>query len=180
LPGGVEDDARSLAIQVGLAKAIRDYDLKRVITFHSKISLAKNFASSFNEFKDHLKEDQRPSGSITYEHVSGKMPTSERSNKLRALRALEDEDRYLLANARCLSEGVDVLDFPGFARHLIALKCNSIGDGITLLNQAHDTKVLLVERKFAFAHRVGKDFHLTEKGQVVASGEIEQLTDEFI
>ena len=112
---GVEDDARSLAIQVGLAKAIRDYDLKRVITFHSKISLAKNFASSFNEFKDHLKEDQRPSGSITYEHVSGKMPTSERSNKLRALGALEEEDRYLLANARCLSEGVDVPALDGVA-----------------------------------------------------------------
>jgi ABC-type branched-subunit amino acid transport system ATPase component len=68
------------------------------------------------------------------------------------------------------------VDFPGFARHLIALKCNSIGDGITLLNQAHDTKVLLVERKFAFARRVGKDFYLTEKGQM-ASSELEQLTD---
>jgi urea transport system ATP-binding protein len=55
-----------------------------------------------------------------------------------------------------------------------------MGDGITPLNQAHDTKVLLVEQKLAFARRVGKDFHLTEKGQIVASGEIEQLTDEFI
>ena len=68
------------------------------------------------------------------------------------------------------------LDFPGFARHLVALKCDSIGDSITLLNQAHDTKVLLVEQKLAFARRVGKDFHLTEKGQM-ASGELEQLTD---
>ena len=112
---GVEDDARSLAIQVGLAKAIRDYDLKRVITFHSKIKLAKNFASSFNEIKNHFKVDQRPSGVINYEYVSGKMPTSERSNKLRALGALEGEDRYLLANARCLSEGVDVPALDGVA-----------------------------------------------------------------
>jgi superfamily II DNA or RNA helicase len=111
----IEDDARTLAIQVGLAKAIRDYDLKRVITFHSKVSLAENFASSFNEFKDSLKKDQRPSGAITYEHVSGKMPTSERSNKLRAMGALEEEDRYLLANARCLSEGVDVPALDGVA-----------------------------------------------------------------
>ena len=72
------------------------------------------------------------------------------------------------------------LDFPGFARHLIALNCNSIGDVFTLLNQEHDTRVLLVEQKHAFARRVGKDFYLTEKGQVVASDEIEQLTDEFI
>jgi ABC-type branched-subunit amino acid transport system ATPase component len=68
------------------------------------------------------------------------------------------------------------LDFPGFARHLIALKYDSIGDVFTLLNQEHDTKVLLVEQKLAFARRVGKDFYLTEKGQM-ASGELEQLTD---
>jgi len=68
------------------------------------------------------------------------------------------------------------LDFPGFARHLIALNCNSIGDVFTLLNQEHDTRVLLVEQKHAIARRVGKDFYLTEKGQM-ASGELEQLTD---
>ena len=43
------------------------------------------------------------------------MPTLERSNKLRALGALKDEDRYLLANARCLSEGVDVPALDGVA-----------------------------------------------------------------
>ena len=36
--------------------------------------------------------------------------------------------------------------------------------------------ILLVEQKLAFARRVGKDFYLTEKGQM-ASGELEQLTD---
>jgi superfamily II DNA or RNA helicase len=112
---GIEDDARSLAIQVGLAKAIRDYDLKRVITFHSRIKLAQNFATGFTAFHEHLKTDQRPTGKITYEHVSGEMPTSERSKKLRALGALENEDRYLLANARCLSEGVDVPALDGVA-----------------------------------------------------------------
>jgi hypothetical protein len=75
--------------------------------------------------------------------------------------------------------GCEPLDFPGFARHQIALNCNSIGDVFTLLNQEHDTKVLLVEQKLAFARRVGKDFHLTEKGQM-ASGELEQLTDKLI
>ena len=88
-------------------------------------------------------------------------------------------DHTCMNKAQWLLSPYVFLDFPGFARHLVALKCNSIGDGITLLNQAHDTKVLLVERKFAFARRVGKDFHLTEKGQIVASGEMEQLTDKF-
>jgi len=112
---GLEGDARSLAIQVGLAKAIRDYDLNRVITFHSRIKQARDFAKGFTDFHKNLKEDERPTGKITYQHVSGEMPTSERSNKLRALGALESEDRYLLANARCLSEGVDVPALDGVA-----------------------------------------------------------------
>ena len=112
---GLEGDARSLAIQVGLAKAIRDYDLNRVITFHSRIKQAQNFAKGFTDFHENLKEDERPTGKITYQHVSGEMSTSERSNKLRALGALENEDRYLLANARCLSEGVDVPALDGVA-----------------------------------------------------------------
>ena len=37
---GIKDDARSLATQVGLAKAVKKYDLKRVISFHSRIILA--------------------------------------------------------------------------------------------------------------------------------------------
>ncbi len=115
MENSLEGDARSLAIQVGLAKAIKKYDLKRVITFHSRIKQAQNFAKGFTGFQKHLKLDQKPTGEITYEHVSGEMSTSERSKKLRALGALEDEDRYLLANARCLSEGVDVPALDGVA-----------------------------------------------------------------
>ena len=112
---GIEDDARSLATQVGLAKAIKDYDLKRVISFHSRVDLAKNFSSDFHTLLDWLDEQSRPSGKLTYEYVSGAMPTSARALKLRSLRKLEDEDRYLLANARCLSEGVDVPTLDGVA-----------------------------------------------------------------
>jgi len=55
-----------------------------------------------------------------------------------------------------------------------------IGDVITLLNQKHGTTVLLVEQKLAFARRVGKDFHLMEKGQIVASGAMPELSDALI
>ncbi|MBT8149595.1 MAG: urea ABC transporter ATP-binding subunit UrtE [Gammaproteobacteria bacterium] len=55
-----------------------------------------------------------------------------------------------------------------------------IGDVITLLNQQHGTTVLLVEQKLAFARRVGKDFHLMEKGQIVASGAMTELSDALI
>lgn len=113
--GGVEDDARSLATLLGLSKAIKNYDLKRVISFHNRVTLARDFADSFMKFQQDLKAEAKPEGKITYRHVSGEMPTSERVRKLRALGSLTDEDRYLLANARCLSEGVDVPALDGVA-----------------------------------------------------------------
>lgn len=109
------DDARSLAIRVGLVKAIKDYDLKRVISFHNRVRSARQFSNDFDKFINWMVESAKPSGRITYEYVSGLMPTSERANKLRSLGKLEQEERYVLANARCLSEGVDVPSLDGIA-----------------------------------------------------------------
>lgn len=112
---GVATDAKTLAIQVGLAKAIREYDLTRVISFHSRVNLAKNFAAGFTEILGAIPEDKKPGGQITYSHVSGAMPTSQRTQGLQALASLESEDRYIMGNARCLSEGVDVPALDGVA-----------------------------------------------------------------
>ena len=110
----VQSDARTLAVQIGLAKAVNDYDLKRVISFHSRVSHARNFASGFVELLDTIPRDKKPSGAITYSHASGVMPTSQRAQLLQALASLDSEDRYLMANARCLSE-VDVPALDGVA-----------------------------------------------------------------
>ena len=113
--GGLEDDARSLAIQVGLSKAIKDYDLKRVISFHGRVKYAADFASSFISLQDDLRSSSKPSGVTTYGYVSGAMPTSQRTKELRALAELTNEDRYIVGNARCLAEGVDVPSLDGVA-----------------------------------------------------------------
>ena len=42
---GYITDADSLASQIGLIKAIKDYDLKRMISFHSRVKRAETFAS---------------------------------------------------------------------------------------------------------------------------------------
>jgi predicted helicase len=42
-------DARTLAGQIGLAKAMNRYDLRRVITFHSRVKSAEQFARSLPE-----------------------------------------------------------------------------------------------------------------------------------
>ncbi|NRB20298.1 MAG: hypothetical protein HRU33_22865 [Rhodobacteraceae bacterium] len=40
-------DARTLAAKIGLIKAIKDYDLNRVISFHSRVAGAKNSLTSY-------------------------------------------------------------------------------------------------------------------------------------
>ncbi len=55
-----------------------------------------------------------------------------------------------------------------------------IGDIIVRLNQEEKLTVLLVEQKLAFARRTGQQFHLMEKGRVVASGPMTDLSDELV
>jgi predicted helicase len=113
--GSFKDDAKTLAARLGLANTIQTYDLNRIITFHSRVKRADEFANGFREFLNVMKPEFKPTGAVTYKYVSGEMPTSQRSRYLREMRELENEDRYLLANCRCLSEGVDVPALDGVA-----------------------------------------------------------------
>jgi hypothetical protein len=108
-------DARSLAAQIGLAKAIRKYDLRRVITFHSRVKAAKKFSKSLPDVADWLPREARPSGHLWAKHVSGEMNAAMREMRLRRLREVEANTRGVLSNARCLSEGVDVPALDGVA-----------------------------------------------------------------
>jgi superfamily II DNA or RNA helicase len=111
----IQSDAQSLASHIGLAKAMKTYDLKRVISFHSRVSAAKDFANKLPEVIDWMPEESRPDGELLTGYVSGAMPTNERSRNLRALGEIEAGQRYVLSNARCLSEGVDVPALDGVA-----------------------------------------------------------------
>ncbi|GAB2561314.1 DEAD/DEAH box helicase [Nocardia heshunensis] len=108
-------DARTLASQIGLAKAMRKYDLHRIISFHSRVARAREFASEMPDVIDWMPAHQRPNGTLWTGYVSGEMTAGERHVQLRQLRECEDGDRGLLANARCLSEGVDVPTLDGVA-----------------------------------------------------------------
>jgi len=111
----IETDAQSFANHIGLAKAIKSYDLRRVITFHSKVKSASAFQQDFAEVVDWMPEASRPSGSFITNYVSGEMSTSVRNQNLRRLGELENGERAILSNARCLSEGVDVPALDGVA-----------------------------------------------------------------
>ena len=108
-------DARTLAGQIGLAKAMRRYDLHRTITFHSRVKRAREFAHSLPEVIAWMPARQRPKGHLWSDYASGEMPAGQRHALLQHLGRLDHGERGLLANARCLAEGVDVPTLDGVA-----------------------------------------------------------------
>ena len=117
---GLSTDARTLAAQIGLAKAMKKYDLRKLITFHSSIDRAARFVEaalpdSFTGILPHLSRSSRPSGKLWAKHISGKTPAGLRGTLLKGLKDLPDDTRGLLSNCRCLSEGVDVKALDGVA-----------------------------------------------------------------
>ncbi len=112
---GIETDTQSLAAQIGLLKAIKDYDLKRVISFHSRVNRAEAFITDIQQIMAWISEEHRPSGTLRTDFVSGNMPAIKRKIKLDQLKSLTTDERGVLSNARCLSEGVDVPSLDGVA-----------------------------------------------------------------
>ncbi|CPR10900.1 helicase-associated [Mycobacterium bohemicum DSM 44277] len=108
-------DARTLAGQIGLAKAMRKYDLHRTISFHSRVARAREFAAEMHEVIQWMPARQRPKGLLWSSYASGEMTAGERHSRLQHLSRLDDGQRGLLTNARCLSEGVDVPTLDGVA-----------------------------------------------------------------
>ena len=108
-------NAESLACQIGFLKAIKDYDLKRMISFHSKVKGAEVFSSEIIKSIEIIPEQHRPSGLVSSDYVSGKMSAHNRRIKISKLNNLEKDDRGLLSNSRCLSEGVDIPSLDGVA-----------------------------------------------------------------
>jgi len=113
--GTTVTDARTLAGQIGLAKAMRRYELRRTISFHSRVSRAREFAGSMPRVVDWMPASERPSGQLWSHYASGEMSAGTRAVLLDRLRFLDDQELGLLANARCLGEGIDVPALDGVA-----------------------------------------------------------------
>jgi predicted helicase len=100
--------AKWVANQIAVERAIVKTGAERVITFHSRVSSAKEFGSdSSHGINQYLPE-------FSVYHVNGEQRSSERKQIIRAFR---DADRALITNARCLTEGIDVpaVDMVAFA-----------------------------------------------------------------
>jgi superfamily II DNA or RNA helicase len=106
-------DARTLASQIGLAQAMRQYNLHRIISFHSRVARARDFAQSMTETMEWMPVAVRPEGPFWAQHVSGNMSAGSRARRIERLQ--DHGETGLLANARCLAEGVDVQCLDGIA-----------------------------------------------------------------
>ena len=92
--------AREFATAIALRKAIKKLKITNAISFHRSILRAKNFRQQ-QELITKVYPDYQP---IKTFHVSGEMPTNQRSSQMR----LFAESKGLMTNARCLTEGVDL------------------------------------------------------------------------
>jgi hypothetical protein len=88
-------DARTLAGQIGLAKAMRRYDLNRTITFHSRVKRAREFARELPEVIAWMPARQRPTGHLWSDYASGEMPAGQRHVLLQHLGSIDQFHEFL-------------------------------------------------------------------------------------
>ena len=96
---GNQQATRWVATQIAVAKAIRKTNARKVITFHSRVEQAKHFAS------DTPKGIRTFLAGFNVGHVCGADPVAVRKEVLAGFR---EDHKQLVANARCLTEGVDL------------------------------------------------------------------------
>lgn len=98
-------EAQTLATHIAADKAVDQYKLRKLLSFHSRITKAKDFAHQ-HELVSHLTNGRKKK--MWVNHIRASTLNRER---LRILNDFENQPAgvsALLTNARCLTEGVDV------------------------------------------------------------------------
>jgi urea transport system ATP-binding protein len=88
------------------------------------------------------------------------------------------QQQLAIGRALVLNPDVLILDEPneGIQPNIVHL----IRDVLLKLNKEQGMTIILVEQKLPFARAVGEEFVLMEKGQVISSGPMTELTDELV
>ncbi|MFE6869298.1 Helicase associated domain protein [Kitasatospora sp. NPDC057692] len=99
-----------LALQIAVLRAVADLGLRRVITFHSRVSAAREFANTLLEASELLEDAERPER-IWAKAVAGTDRLKDRRAAFADFKAHTGEDGEecgILCNSRLLTEGIDV------------------------------------------------------------------------
>lgn len=88
------------------------------------------------------------------------------------------QQQLAIGRALVLDPKVLILDEPneGIQPNIV----KQIGDVILKLNKEEGLTVILIEQKLGFARRVGEEFRLMERGRVVASDRMDNLSEDLI
>ena len=97
----IETDSHTLASGIAIEKAFESYGIKHAISFHRSIKRAKDFTSQQAAFGHRVGSKLK----IKNRNVSSKYSAGQRSQ---ILKKFTEDDRSLITNARCLTEGVDI------------------------------------------------------------------------
>ena len=88
------------------------------------------------------------------------------------------QQQLAIGRALCLEPKLLILDEPteGIQPNIV----REIGDIIRRLNREQGLTVLLVEQKLPFARRVADNFTILDRGRVMATGAMGELSDELV
>ncbi|WP_051969108.1 DEAD/DEAH box helicase family protein [Kitasatospora azatica] len=100
-----------LALQIAVLRAVADLGLRRVITFHSRVTAAREFANTLLDASQLLEDAERPER-IWAKAVAGTDRLKDRRAAFADFKAHTGDDGEecgILCNSRLLTEGIDVI-----------------------------------------------------------------------
>ena len=124
---------RMAAAQAAFAMTAAQYGLRRCVAFLPRIAQAAQFAATLPAALAMLPAGRRPPGPLSAGYVHGKMSSYQRNLVLDRLRYPPDSGWAVVANARCLGEGVDI---PAIDSVLFAAPKESVIDIVQAVGRA--------------------------------------------
>ena len=129
--GGVP--VRVAAAQAALAMTAARFGLRRCLVFVPRVTQARQFATTLATTAGLLPADRRPAGRLSAGYVHGGMSSLQRQLALGRLANPPSGGWSVVANARCLGEGVDV---PAIDSVLFAAPKTSVVDIVQAVGRA--------------------------------------------
>ncbi|MFE9187923.1 Helicase associated domain protein [Micromonospora haikouensis] len=99
---------RTAVVQTTLLRAAREFGLRRVLVFTTRIDDSREFARTLGRTASLLPADHRPVGRLTTGHVDGQQTLAQRQINLDHLADPPDDGWTVISSVRALGEGVDV------------------------------------------------------------------------